>query len=197
MSCAPKILPSSCTGGGRSHQAKVVGYVNAAGERSAIEEAVKEFKISEALRNRTLAKQWTQAGLAIDGVLVAVKSAPVAAIRCATVRPPQLAVHAKKSHRQKSRSGPCGLPEPNREIRVLTTPIVAIVAGVCGCVMSSPKEFHEFAEECLRWAEQTDDKEERQLLIDLSKQWTQAALAYERSIALVGRQSVARFGAEG
>jgi len=63
--------------------------------------------------------------------------------------------------------------------------------------MSSPKEFHEFAEECLRWAEQTDDKEERQLLIDLSKQWTQAALAYERSIALVGRQSVARFGAEG
>jgi hypothetical protein len=48
----PKMLPLSYTGGGCSHQAEVVGFVNAAGERSAIEEAVKEFKISGALRNR-------------------------------------------------------------------------------------------------------------------------------------------------
>jgi hypothetical protein len=42
--------------------------------------------------------------------------------------------------------------------------------------MSSAKEFREFAQECLRWAEETRDEKERQALLDLAKQLAHAAL---------------------
>ena len=51
--------------------------------------------------------------------------------------------------------------------------------------MSSPKEFREFAHECVRWANETTDEHERQALLDLAKQWTHAALAAERLITLI------------
>jgi hypothetical protein len=51
--------------------------------------------------------------------------------------------------------------------------------------MYSPKEYCEFARECMRWAEGTTDEACRLILVDLSKQWMQAALEMESSIPLI------------
>jgi hypothetical protein len=53
---------------------------------------------------------------------------------------------------------------------------------------NASKGFREFAQECIGWAKQAGDKEERQLLMDLAKQWTHAAAAVEQSIALAGNK---------
>jgi hypothetical protein len=49
----------------------------------------------------------------------------------------------------------------------------------------SPKEYHEFAQECLRWADETKSERHRQVLLDMAKTWMQAALQLERSLALI------------
>jgi hypothetical protein len=41
---------------------------------------------------------------------------------------------------------------------------------------SSPKEYREFAQECLRWAAETKSERHRQVLLEMAKTWTQAAL---------------------
>lgn len=51
--------------------------------------------------------------------------------------------------------------------------------------MTSPKEYRQFAQECMRAAEETNDEEQRQLFLDMAKQWMQAALQVEGSIALI------------
>jgi hypothetical protein len=50
--------------------------------------------------------------------------------------------------------------------------------------MSSAKEFREFAEECLRWATETRSESHRDVLLEMAKTWTQAALEAERRWAL-------------
>jgi hypothetical protein len=50
---------------------------------------------------------------------------------------------------------------------------------------ASPKEFREFAQECLRWADETKSERHRQVLRDMAKTWMQAALQLERSWALI------------
>ena len=50
---------------------------------------------------------------------------------------------------------------------------------------SSPKEFREFAQECLRWADETKSERHRQVLRDMAATWMQAALQLERSLALI------------
>ncbi len=50
---------------------------------------------------------------------------------------------------------------------------------------ASPKEFREFAQECLRWADETKSEQHRQVLLEMAKTWTQAALQLERSLALI------------
>jgi hypothetical protein len=50
---------------------------------------------------------------------------------------------------------------------------------------SSPKESREFAQECLRWADETKSERHRQVLLDMAKTWMQAALQLERSLALI------------
>jgi hypothetical protein len=54
-----------------------------------------------------------------------------------------------------------------------------------GAPAVGPKQFREFAQECVRSAEYTADERQRQVLFDLAKQWMQAALAVEGSIALI------------
>jgi hypothetical protein len=49
---------------------------------------------------------------------------------------------------------------------------------------SSPKEFREFAAECLRWAAETKSERHRQILQEMAKTWMEAALEIERSWAL-------------
>jgi hypothetical protein len=51
---------------------------------------------------------------------------------------------------------------------------------------ASPKEFRDFAQECLRWADETKSERHRQVLLDMAKTWMQAALQLERSLALIG-----------
>ena len=50
---------------------------------------------------------------------------------------------------------------------------------------ASPKKFREFAQECLRWADETKSDRHRQVLLDMAKMWMQAALQLERSLALI------------
>jgi hypothetical protein len=50
---------------------------------------------------------------------------------------------------------------------------------------SSPKEYREFAQECLRWAAETKSERHRQVLLEMAKTWTQAALEIERSWGLI------------
>jgi hypothetical protein len=50
---------------------------------------------------------------------------------------------------------------------------------------SSPNDFREFAQECLRWADETKSERHRQVLRDMAATWMQAALQLERSLALI------------
>jgi hypothetical protein len=50
---------------------------------------------------------------------------------------------------------------------------------------ASPKEFREFAHDCLRWADETKSERHRQVLLDMAKTWMQAASQLERSLALI------------
>ena len=50
---------------------------------------------------------------------------------------------------------------------------------------SSPKEFREFSQECLRWADETRSEQHRHVLLEMAKTWMQAALQLERSFALI------------
>ena len=45
---------------------------------------------------------------------------------------------------------------------------------------SSPEEFREFAQECLRWAGETKSERHRQALLEMSRTWIQVALEVER-----------------
>jgi hypothetical protein len=49
---------------------------------------------------------------------------------------------------------------------------------------SSAKEFREFAEECLRWADETKSERHQQVLLRMAKTWMQA-VQLERSLALI------------
>jgi len=41
--------------------------------------------------------------------------------------------------------------------------------------MTSPQEFRQYAEECLRWARETQDDELREQLLNMANAWTLAA----------------------
>jgi hypothetical protein len=49
---------------------------------------------------------------------------------------------------------------------------------------ASPKEYREFAQDCLRWAAETKSESHRQTLLGMAKTWMQAALEIERSLGL-------------
>ena len=64
--------------------------------------------------------------------------------------------------------------------------------GALACVVNvqrdwhiGPKAFREFAQECVRWAEDTKDERQRQVLLDLAKRRMQAAMAVESSIVSI------------
>jgi hypothetical protein len=47
---------------------------------------------------------------------------------------------------------------------------------------ASPKDFREFAQECLRWAGDTKSERHRQVLLEMARTWIQAALELEGSV---------------
>ena len=49
----------------------------------------------------------------------------------------------------------------------------------------SPKEYDEFADECLRYAGETRSESHRHVLLEMAKTWHEAALEIERSWTLM------------
>ena len=49
--------------------------------------------------------------------------------------------------------------------------------------MSESDQFRQYAEEALLWASQSETEEEKQLLLELVRTWTAAAVASERTVA--------------
>jgi hypothetical protein len=50
---------------------------------------------------------------------------------------------------------------------------------------SSPEEFRELVQECLRWAGETKSERHHQALLEMSRTWIQAALEVERGLGLI------------
>jgi hypothetical protein len=74
---------------------------------------------------------------------------------------------------------------------ILTTTDAVVVPGE-RAMAASPKEFREFAQECLRWADETKSQRHRQVLLDMAATWMQAALQLERSLALIDDSTLPR-----
>jgi hypothetical protein len=49
--------------------------------------------------------------------------------------------------------------------------------------MVTPQEMREFALECLRWSDETDNASQREIMIQLAKTWMNAANAIDRHVA--------------
>ena len=49
--------------------------------------------------------------------------------------------------------------------------------------MVTPDEMREFALDCLRWAERTDNASHRDLMLNVAKTWMNTASAIERRVA--------------
>jgi hypothetical protein len=45
--------------------------------------------------------------------------------------------------------------------------------------MATVAEYHQYAEECLRWATKAKTEEERKAFLDMARAWTGAALRIE------------------
>ena len=50
--------------------------------------------------------------------------------------------------------------------------------------MSAADQFRQYAEEAMRWVHQSKTENEKQVLIELARTWTQAAAESERTIAV-------------
>jgi hypothetical protein len=59
---------------------------------------------------------------------------------------------------------------------------------------SSPEEFREFAQECLRWAGETKSQRHRQALLEMASTWIQAALEVERGLGLIAEGTPPHYG---
>lgn len=55
--------------------------------------------------------------------------------------------------------------------------------------MVTPEEMRQFAAECMRWANETDNVSHRDLMIRVAKSWIAAAEAIERRV-FTGREIV-------
>jgi hypothetical protein len=49
--------------------------------------------------------------------------------------------------------------------------------------MSKADQFRQYADEAMRWAFQSKTENEKEILVDLARTWTQAAAWSERSVA--------------
>ena len=48
--------------------------------------------------------------------------------------------------------------------------------------MVTPQEMREFALECLRWSEETDNASQRDIMVQLAKTWMNAANQIDRRV---------------
>ncbi len=54
---------------------------------------------------------------------------------------------------------------------------------------TSPEEFRDFAQECLRWAGETKSERHRQVLLEMARTWIQAAVEVERGSGVIPLRS--------
>jgi len=54
---------------------------------------------------------------------------------------------------------------------------------------TSPEEFRDFAQECLRWAGETKSERHRQVLLEMARTWIQAAVEVERGSGAIPLRS--------
>ena len=47
--------------------------------------------------------------------------------------------------------------------------------------MPTSNEYQSYAQECVRWADQTDDEADRQAFLEMAKVWTQLALHWNEA----------------
>jgi len=52
-----------------------------------------------------------------------------------------------------------------------------------GGVMVTPQEMREFALECLRWSDETDNASQRDIMVQLAKTWMKTASQIDRHVA--------------
>jgi hypothetical protein len=60
-------------------------------------------------------------------------------------------------------------------------------------IISDLNEYREYAQECVRWAAEAKDQEDRETLLEMAKAWTRVAISRARchdAIAADGDQSV-------
>src|SRR5882724_2437674 len=69
-------------------------------------------------------------------------------------------------HRREGTSRPCAAGSPHRSV-----------------VVVAPDEMRQFALDCLRWAELTDNPSHRDLMLSVAKTWMNTASAIERRVA--------------
>jgi hypothetical protein len=50
--------------------------------------------------------------------------------------------------------------------------------------MVRPEQMRQFAAECLRWSDQTDNPSHRELMIQIARTWTGTAAAIERRLSM-------------
>jgi hypothetical protein len=53
--------------------------------------------------------------------------------------------------------------------------------------MVTSQEMREFALECLRWSEETDDPSQRDIMVGLARSWMNAARKIDQHVALGGK----------
>jgi hypothetical protein len=52
-----------------------------------------------------------------------------------------------------------------------------LMCGLLGTrIMAAADEYRDYAQECLRWADETDNQEHRQAFLEMAKIWTQLAM---------------------
>jgi hypothetical protein len=56
--------------------------------------------------------------------------------------------------------------------------------------MTTPAEYREFAHDCRRWADETDDASRRSTLIGIARIWTLIAIAVDDYVTLAGDDPV-------
>jgi hypothetical protein len=66
--------------------------------------------------------------------------------------------------------------------RRMASGAVLAVDQALGTAVSKADEFRRYAEEALRWAEQSKTEKEQIALIELARTWTQAAVQIESSL---------------
>jgi hypothetical protein len=52
--------------------------------------------------------------------------------------------------------------------------------------MTTPADFREFADDCLRWAEDAEDAGQRDTLIGIARMWMETALTIDQYVTLAG-----------